>query len=102
MPHVDVQPDELRSRLERGDPIFMLDVREPDEVAQWAFPGALNIPLGQLGERVDELPQDGTIVVLCHSGMRSASACDALNEAGWAAENLAGGAVAWIASEPSA
>jgi rhodanese-related sulfurtransferase len=97
----DVQPNELRDRLRAGEGVFVLDVREPEEVADWAFPGAVNIPLGQLGGRTGELPTDRPIVVVCHSGVRSASAADALATGGRPAENLAGGAVAWVATEPT-
>jgi rhodanese-related sulfurtransferase len=102
MAYTEVEPDEIRARLARGEDVFLLDVREPDEVAEWAYPIGVNIPLGQLGERLDELPRDTTIVVACHVGGRSAAAADALSQAGWAAENLAGGAVAWAATEPGA
>jgi rhodanese-related sulfurtransferase len=95
----DVAPVEVRQRLAEGEPIFLLDVRETDEVAEWAFPGAYNIPLGELGDRTRELPTDRPIVVACHIGGRSAVAAEALAGAGWPAENLAGGAVAWIATE---
>jgi len=90
----------LRTRLASGEEIFILDVREPDEVAEWAFPGAVNIPLGELPERTNELPTDKPIVVTCHMGGRSAAAAEALVRAGWPAENLAGGALAWVASAP--
>ena len=84
----------------RGEEVFLLDVREPDEVEEWAYPIGVNIPLGQLGDRVGELPQDTTIVVACDAGGRSAKAATALSDAGWTAENLTGGAVAWAATEP--
>jgi rhodanese-related sulfurtransferase len=100
VPYAEVQPDEIRARLARGEDVFLLDVREPDEVAEWAYPIGIHIPLGQLGDRLSELPQDQTIVVACHSGGRSATAANALSEAGWTAENLTGGAVAWVATEP--
>jgi rhodanese-related sulfurtransferase len=102
MAYTEVEPDEIRARLARGEDVFLLDVREPDEVAEWAYPIGVNIPLGQLGERLDELPRGTTIVVACHLGGRSAAAADALSNAGWTAENLAGGAVAWAATEPGA
>jgi rhodanese-related sulfurtransferase len=88
--------------MTRGDDVFLLDVREPDEVAEWAYPIGVNIPLGQLGDRLDELPDRAgtTIVVACHAGGRSAAAATALSEAGWTAENLTGGALAWVASGP--
>ena len=100
MSYAEVAPEEIRARLSRGEDVFLLDVREPDEVAEWAYPLGVNIPLGQLGSRLDELPRDRTIVVACHMGGRSAAAAQALSEAGWSAENLTGGAVAWAASEP--
>ena len=100
MAHADIGPDDLRTRLNEGEDVYLLDVREPAEVLDWAFPGAVNIPLGELGSRTDELPTDREIVVLCHSGVRSASAAQALDGAGWQAANLTGGVVAWLASEP--
>ena len=99
MPYAEVEPSEIRARLARGEDVFLLDVREPTEVAEWAYPIGVNIPLGQLGERLDELPRDRTIVVACHVGGRSATAAKALSDAGWSAENLTGGAVAWVATE---
>jgi rhodanese-related sulfurtransferase len=100
MSYSEVTPEEIRARLSRGEDVFLLDVREPDEVQEWAYPIGVNIPLGQLGARLDELPQDRTIVVACHVGGRSAQAATALSEAGWTAENLTGGALAWAATEP--
>ena len=101
MAHADVYPDELRRRLGDGEDVFVLDVREDDEVAGWAFPGAHHIPLGQLAERAAELPTDRQIVVICHSGVRSASAADALDRGGLTAANLVGGVVGWVDTEPA-
>jgi rhodanese-related sulfurtransferase len=100
MAYTEVEPDEIRARLARGEEVFLVDVREPDEVAEWAYPIGVHIPLGQLGDRLGELPKDTTIVVACRSGGRSATAANALSEAGWTAENLTGGALAWEATEP--
>lgn len=91
----DVHADELRARLRAGEPIFVLDVREPAEVAAQPFPGAHHVPLGELGDRTGELPLDRAVVVVCHSGVRSALAAEALTRAGWPASNLAGGMEAW-------
>src|ERR1700728_2862088 len=101
MSYSEVTPDEIRERLAQGEDVFLLDVREPDEVEEWAYPIGVNIPLGQLGDRVGELPQGTTIVVACAAGVRSAPAGTALSEAGWTVENLTGGAVAWAATEPA-
>ena len=78
MSYSEVTPDEIRDRLAQGEEVFLLDVREPDEVEEWAYPIGVNIPLGQLGARVGELPRDTTIVVACHAGGRSAQAATAL------------------------
>jgi rhodanese-related sulfurtransferase len=100
MPYAEVEPSEVKARLARGDDVFLLDVREPDEVVAWAYPVGVNIPLGQLGERLDELPpQHVTIIVACRSGNRSAAAAQALSEAGWTAMNLTGGELAWARDE---
>ncbi len=96
MPYAEVDPAEVKARIDRGESVFLLDVREPSEVDEWAYPIGVNIPLGELGDRLDEVPSDQTIVVACRSGNRSASAAKALSDAGWNAENLSGGALAWV------
>jgi rhodanese-related sulfurtransferase len=99
VPYSEVSPQEVMARLAAGDEVFLLDVREPDEVAVWAYPVGVNIPMGQIGDRLDELPLDVTITVACHVGGRSAAVAAALSDAGWNAENLTGGAVAWAAAD---
>ncbi|HTW98325.1 MAG TPA: rhodanese-like domain-containing protein [Acidimicrobiales bacterium] len=76
---------------------LLLDVREPDEWEAGHAPAARSIPLGQLAERLAEIP-DGTIVVVCRSGGRSARAAAALAGSGREARNLAGGMQAWAAA----
>ena len=99
MPYREVEPAVVKARLARGEDVFLLDVREPDEVADWAYPVGVNIPMGQLGDRLDEVPRDVTVVVACHVGGRSAVVAQALSDAGWNAENLTGGAVAWASDD---
>ena len=96
MPYAEVDPAVVKARIARGEDVFLLDVREPSEVDEWAYPIGVHIPLGELGGRLDELPDDRTIVVACRSGQRSAAAAKALSDAGWTAENLTGGALAWV------
>lgn len=82
--------------LVRASDALLIDVREPDEWAEARIPGARLIPLGELAERLDELPRDATIILQCRSGNRSRSATQALREAGFArAVNLRGGILAW-------
>jgi rhodanese-related sulfurtransferase len=83
------------------DNAWLLDVREPEEWAAGHVPGARHIPLGQVGARTAEIPQDETIYVICRSGARSARVTQALTGAGWQAVNVAGGMQDWaVAGRP--
>jgi rhodanese-related sulfurtransferase len=74
----------------------VVDVREPDEWAEGHISGAQHIPLGQLAARTGEIPQDREVVLVCHSGQRSAAATAMLLRAGYTqAINMTGGMVAW-------
>ncbi|MDR6906897.1 queuine tRNA-ribosyltransferase [Agromyces sp. 3263] len=77
------------------DGAHILDVREPDEVAQARIEGAQHIPLGSLVERLAEVPRDRTVYVLCHVGGRSAQATQYLESEGFDAVNVTGGIVGW-------
>ena len=70
---------------------FLLDVREPLELAVEQAPDAVNIPLGQLRSRLDELPRDREILVICRSGQRAYYATRTLLQNGFKARNLSGG-----------
>jgi rhodanese-related sulfurtransferase len=80
------------------DDVWLLDVREDDEWAAGHAPGARHIPLGQLGARAAEVPQDELVYVICRSGRRSAQAAQALAGAGWRTVNVAGGMEDWAAA----
>lgn len=77
------------------DAYALLDVREPNEWDAGHIEHALHIPMGLLNARIDEIPSDRPIVVVCRSGNRSRAVTDALNRAGWTAHNLEGGMHAW-------
>ena len=74
---------------------YLLDVREGDEWNAGHAPEAVHIPLGELGERAGEVPQDRKVYVVCRVGGRSAQAVAALNRSGWDAVNVSGGMQAW-------
>jgi rhodanese-related sulfurtransferase len=77
---------------------FILDVREPSEWTQLHIPGATLIPLGELPNRLNELPKDQEIVVVCRSGNRSAQGRDILLNAGFTkVTSMAGGMTQWQA-----
>jgi adenylyltransferase/sulfurtransferase len=91
----DIQVEELKRRLDKGDDIFVLDVREPHEYQICNIGGHL-IPLGDLPKRVSELDSSREIVAHCRSGARSAKAVEFLRQAGFKkVHNLAGGILAW-------
>lgn len=87
---------ELKRKLDAREPILLLDVREPHEYEIARIEAARLLPLGELPARMNELEHDATIVVHCHSGVRSAHAVQLLRAAGFSrAINLAGGIDAW-------
>jgi len=91
----EITPWELKSRLDRGDSPFILDVREPHEFQICNLKGHL-IPLGELPRRVHELDSSREIVAHCRSGKRSAEAVEFLRKAGFRKIlNLKGGILAW-------
>jgi len=91
----EIQPEELKRRLDAQEDIFVLDVREPHEYQIVNIKGHL-IPLGDLPTRVHELDSSREIVVHCKSGARSAKAVDFLRKSGFKrAANLTGGILAW-------
>jgi len=91
----EIAPRELKSRLDRGDDLFVLDVREPHEYQICNLGGHL-IPLGELSRRVNELDSAREIVAHCRSGKRSAEAVEFLRSAGFRKVlNLKGGILAW-------
>ena len=92
-----ISPEELQRRLNGGDVPFMLDVREPEEMEDGVIPGSVNIPMGDVKERLGELPTDRDIVVICHLGQRSAYITTQLKALGYdRAVNLSGGVDAWL------
>jgi adenylyltransferase/sulfurtransferase len=91
----EIQVAELKRRLDAGEDIFILDVREPHEYQICNVGGHL-IPLGDLPKRIHELDSSREIVVHCKSGARSAKAVDFLRQSGFKrASNLTGGILAW-------
>jgi rhodanese-related sulfurtransferase len=93
-PGLEVDAGQLAPELERGA-VVLVDVREDYEWDAGRIPGAVHLPLSELGARVDELDRDATIVVSCRVGGRSGMAAQALRGAGYDAWSLRGGILAW-------
>jgi adenylyltransferase/sulfurtransferase len=88
---------ELKQRLDKGDDIQIIDVREPHEYEIGQIPNSKLIPLGQVLNRMNEIDPDRETVVHCKMGGRSAKAIDALQRSGFTGKlaNLKGGITAW-------
>jgi rhodanese-related sulfurtransferase len=98
----EIDPIELKRRLDEGDRPLILDVREPWEIATASVSGTLNIPMGDIPSRVAELDPDRETIVMCHHGVRSAQVAMYLARIGFEqVVNLAGGIDAWSEIDPS-
>jgi len=87
---------ELKVRLDKGDKIVLVDVREPWEFAAAKIEGAILIPLATIPQSLDKLDRNAEIVCHCHHGMRSADATAFLQQQGFkSVKNLVGGIDAW-------
>mgnify|MGYP001427354585 CR=1 FL=1 len=94
-PHV-IDNDELQKRLQTGEKLTVIDVREPAEYAFSHIPGAISIPLGELDARMEELEQDAAFYIICRTGNRSDLAARRLSERGFVhVTNVVPGMSAW-------
>jgi rhodanese-related sulfurtransferase len=91
-----ITPAEVKKRLEQGEKLDIIDVREEEEVAQGMIPGAIHIPLMQVPERLSEIPQRGETILVCRSGNRSGRAYDYLTAQGLTRlKSMSGGMMDW-------
>jgi len=92
----EIEPPELKRRLEAGEQLTVLDVREPWELAIAHLPGTLNIPLGEVPARMGEIDRQRPLVIMCKAGGRSLRAAQFLASQGFSGvANLSGGITAW-------
>jgi rhodanese-related sulfurtransferase len=93
----EITATELKQRMDAGDDIQLIDVRQPDENAFAKIPGAKLIPLGEIIKRMDEIDPNRETIVHCKMGGRSAKAIEVLQRAGFKGElkNMKGGITAW-------
>jgi len=90
-----VTPEEVAKRVQSGDEVIVIDVRENSEVATGIIPGAKHIPLGHLALRKDELDKKKSYIITCQSGNRSKAACGILEALGYKVEDMVGGMNNW-------
>ncbi|HEX6045470.1 MAG TPA: rhodanese-like domain-containing protein [Pyrinomonadaceae bacterium] len=93
----EITSTELKQRLDQGDDIQIVDVREDSEVAIGRIPNSMHIPLAQVLTRMNEIDPNRETVVHCKMGGRSARAIDALQRSGFTGKlmNLKGGILGW-------
>ena len=97
-PLPSVTVTELADVLAADPSTPLVDVREPNEYAGGHVDGAVLVPMAVLPVRVDEIPRDRTVYVICHSGGRSAQVVGWLNQQGFDAVNVEGGTAGWARS----
>lgn len=86
---------DLEEKLNREFNLNIIDVRETDEVAEGKIPGAVNIPLGLIEFRMNELDKNKPYIMVCRSGGRSGRASQFLESHGYDVTNMDGGMLAW-------
>jgi rhodanese-related sulfurtransferase len=91
----EITPKEVELIVNEGTPANIIDVRETDEVAEGKIPGAVNIPLGLVEFRMNELDKSKEYIMVCRSGGRSGRACQFLESQGYNVINMTGGMLAW-------
>ena len=87
--------EEAKERIENGQALVILDVRQPDEYRAGHIAGAKLVPLSELSGRMEELPKDKQILCVCASGARSSAATGQLSSAGFDVLNMRGGMSGW-------
>jgi adenylyltransferase/sulfurtransferase len=92
----ELDPVEVKQKIDRGDDFVLVDVREPHEYQICRIDAARLIPLGELPKRLNELDPNAEIVMHCKAGTRSAKAVDLLRQSGFRnVRNMKGGILAW-------
>jgi len=91
----EITPQEVQQRLENGEQLNLIDVRETDEVQAGHIPGITHLPLGLLEFRTHELDKNKPYIMVCRSGGRSGRATEFLQSQGFDVTNMNGGMLAW-------
>ncbi|MFL0584822.1 rhodanese-like domain-containing protein [Solibacillus silvestris] len=91
-----IQPAEVQAKLEAGEAVNLIDVREVAEVEAGHIPGIMHIPLGLLEVRMQELDKKTPYIMVCRSGGRSGQATMFLESQGFDVTNMTGGMLEWM------
>jgi rhodanese-related sulfurtransferase len=94
---VEIDVTELMAERQTGNPLLLLDCREPHEWTHMRIPGSLHVPMNTIPYRLAELDKEAEIVVVCAHGVRSYDVAGYLTENGFSARSLKGGLAMWHA-----
>ena len=90
-----ITPEELREKLEKGEKLNLIDVREEEEVQEGMISEAKHIPMGEIPNSLDQLDKQKEYIFICRSGRRSENVCHYLQEQGYKVRNMIGGMLEW-------
>lgn len=90
-----ITPEELQKKLEQGEKLDLVDVREDHEVAQGMIPGAKHIRMGDIPANLDYFDKDKEYIFICRSSARSGNVCYYLQDQGYKVRNMTGGMLEW-------
>ncbi|WP_210364862.1 rhodanese-like domain-containing protein [Bacillus sp. REN3] len=90
-----ITTDEVQKRIEAGEKLELVDVREHDEVEAGMIPGAKHIPMGEIPERLNEFDKEKEYIFVCRSSARSGNVCYYLSDQGFKVKNMVGGMLDW-------
>ncbi|MGX6443097.1 rhodanese-like domain-containing protein [Neobacillus sp. K501] len=90
-----ITPEELQKKLEQGEKLELVDVREDHEVAQGMIPGAKHIRMGDIPANLEYFDKDKEYIFICRSSGRSGNVCHYLQDQGYKVRNMTGGMLEW-------
>ncbi|MDF2858499.1 MAG: sulfurtransferase [Neobacillus sp.] len=90
-----ITPEELQEKLEQGEKLELVDVREDEEVAQGIIPGAKHIRMMEIPENLEYFDKDKEYIFICRSSARSGNVCHYLQDQGYKVRNMIGGMLKW-------
>lgn len=90
-----ITPDEVSDKLQKGEKLYLVDIREDEEVVQGKIPEAIHIRMGEIPERLDEFDNEKEYILVCRSGNRSHHASLYLQSLGYKVRNMVGGMLEW-------
>ncbi|MEW9051936.1 MAG: rhodanese-like domain-containing protein [Neobacillus sp.] len=90
-----ITTEELKKKLEQGEKLELVDVREDHEVAQGIIPGAKHIRMGDIPANLDYFDKEKEYIFICRSSARSGNVCHYLQEQGYKVRNMTGGMLEW-------